>query len=123
MWSDNCCVIVLRNYMDQHTCIPVPLFMWLSSPLTPFIYTSQCTEIAREVLNTLSDILQKYLQEDELYPQYYEPVYSQCHYSNVDCDKTDELHNELIQVIKTADEVEKVALIPQLEPYHHNLCR
>ena len=72
------------------------------------IHTSQCTETVCEVLNTLLDIVYKYLEEqDELCEQYIRVDY-QCHLSNADCDKKDELYNEVIQISEALDEIEKV---------------
>ena len=94
--------------------------MALSTPHS--IHTSQCTETLCEVLNTLSSIMHKYLQEqDELYQQF-KPLHSQCNLMSDDCNMAlrDELYSEIIQIVDALDEIEKVLRIPQLEPYLRN---
>ena len=100
--------------------IPVYTSFYVALSTPHSIHTSQCTETICEVLNTVSDIEYKYLQEqDELYEQY-KPAESQCFMLNVDCDVRDKLYDELIQVSEALNEVEKVLRLPQLEPYSRN---
>ena len=104
--------------------IPVATSFYVALSTPHSIHTSQCTEIVCGVINRLVDIKDN-LQHEELFEQY-KSANAQCYNLNVDCDLRDILYYELAKDDGVIAAIEKMLLIPQLDPYLYYyplLCR